>query len=59
MNPPSFQARPPQARQREVTVGRVDGNMAVIGAGLEAGQAVVVRGNEVLNDGDAVRVVTE
>lgn len=50
---------PPRVRQREVVIGRVDGDMAVIESGLEADQPVVVRGNEVLNDGDAVRVVTE
>jgi len=48
---------PPRARQREVTVGRVDGDMAVIESGLETDQPVVVRGNEVLGDGDAVRIV--
>ncbi|HKL51449.1 MAG TPA: efflux RND transporter periplasmic adaptor subunit [Wenzhouxiangellaceae bacterium] len=48
---------PPRVRQREVVIGRVDGDMAVIEAGLDAGQPVVVRGNEVLNDGDAVRIV--
>ena len=48
---------PPRARQREVAVGRVDGDMAVIESGLEPGQPVVVRGNEVINDGDTVRVV--
>ena len=51
------QAAPPRARQREVTVGRVDGDWAVIDSGLEAGHSVVVRGNEVLQDGDAVRIV--
>jgi RND family efflux transporter MFP subunit len=51
------QASPPVARQREVEVGRVDGDWAVIDSGLEAGQPVVVRGNEVLTDGDAVRIV--
>jgi len=50
---------PPRVRQREVTIGRVDGDRAVVESGLEADQAVVVRGNEVLNDGDAVRVVTD
>jgi len=48
---------PPRVRQREVTIGRVDGDRAVVESGLEADQAVVVRGNEVLNDGDAVRIV--
>jgi len=51
------ETRPATVRQREVTVGRVDGDMAVIESGLEAGQTVVVRGNEVLGDGDAVRIV--
>lgn len=50
---------PPRVRQREITIGRVDGDRAVVESGLESGQAVVVRGNEVLNDGDAVRVVTD
>ncbi|MGK7296646.1 MAG: efflux RND transporter periplasmic adaptor subunit [Candidatus Wenzhouxiangella sp. M2_3B_020] len=48
---------PPRVRQRQVTVGRVDGNRAVIESGLEPDSPVVVRGNEVLNDGDPVRVV--
>jgi len=48
---------PARVNQREITIGRVDGDMAVVESGLEAGQPVVVRGNEVLNDGDAVRVV--
>lgn len=51
------QTSPARVRQREVTVGRVDGDWAVIESGLEAGRAVVVRGNEVVQDGDAVRVV--
>jgi RND family efflux transporter MFP subunit len=50
---------PPKVRQREVVIGRVDGDMAVIESGLEAGQRVVVRGNEVLSDDDTVRVVSE
>ena len=48
---------PPRVRQREITIGRVDGDRAVVESGLEPDQAVVVRGNEVLNDGDAVRIV--
>lgn len=51
------QGTPPRARQREVSVGRVDGDWAVIDSGLDAEQAVVVRGNEVLQDGDAVRIL--
>lgn len=50
---------PARVRQRQITIGRVDGDTAVVESGLEPGQPVVVRGNEVLNDGDAVRVLTE
>jgi len=48
---------PPVARQREVTLGRVDGDRAVILSGLEPGAPVVVRGNETLVDGQPVRIV--
>lgn len=48
---------PPVARQREVRVGRVDGDRAVIASGLEAGLPVVTRGNELLVDGQPVRIV--
>jgi len=47
---------PPVARQREVRVGRVDGNRAVIESGLSPNEVVIVRGNEVLAEGQAVRV---
>jgi len=47
---------PPVARQREVRVGRVDGNRAVIESGLSPNEKVIVRGNEVLAEGQAVRV---
>jgi RND family efflux transporter MFP subunit len=50
-------ASPARARQREVSVGRIDGEWAVIEKGIIADQAVVVRGNELLRDGDAVRLV--
>jgi multidrug efflux pump subunit AcrA (membrane-fusion protein) len=50
---------PARVSQRGITIGRVDGDMAVVESGLEPGRPVVVRGNEVLTDGDAVRVVTE
>jgi RND family efflux transporter MFP subunit len=49
-------ASPPVARQREVAVGRVDGDRAVIESGLSPDQAVIVRGNEVLADGQPVRI---
>ena len=48
---------PPVARQREVTFGRVDGDRAVIASGLEPGLPVVTRGNELLVDGQPVRIV--
>lgn len=48
---------PPIARQRQVTLSRVDGNRAVIASGLEAGLPVVTRGNEALTDGQPVRIV--
>ncbi len=50
---------PPVARQRQVTVGRVDGDRAVIESGLSPDQAVVVRGNEVLTEGQPVRIVED
>lgn len=50
---------PPKVRQRQVVIGRAEGDMAVIESGLDAGQPVVVRGNEALNDDDIVRVVSE
>lgn len=50
-------ASPPIARQRQVTVSRIDGDRAVVESGISVEQSVVVRGNEVLADGDAVRIV--
>ena len=47
---------PPVARQREVQVGRVDGDRAVIESGLSPTERVIVRGNEVLAEGQPVRV---
>lgn len=46
-----------QARQRTVEVTRVDGETAVIASGLNPGEPVVIRGNEVLSDGQSVRVI--
>lgn len=48
---------PPVVRQREVTLGRVDGDRAVITSGLEPDLPVVIRGNELLVDGQSVRIV--
>ncbi|MGB0515144.1 MAG: hypothetical protein ACPGJE_09935 [Wenzhouxiangellaceae bacterium] len=50
---------PPVARQRRVTLGRVEGERAVILTGLESGMPVVVRGNEALIDGQPVRLVED
>lgn len=47
------------ARQRTVRVLRDDGTTALVGAGLEAGERVVVRGNEALQDGRAIVDATE
>lgn len=47
----------PLARELEVVVGDAVGDRIEIVDGLDATQAVIVRGNEVLNAGDAVRVV--
>ena len=35
----------------------VDGETAVIASGLNPGEPVVIRGNEVLSDGQSVRVI--
>jgi multidrug efflux pump subunit AcrA (membrane-fusion protein) len=44
--------------QLPVTTGLASqGNVAINGAGLQAGDLVIVRGNERLRDGQAVRVV--
>ncbi|NKI34887.1 efflux RND transporter periplasmic adaptor subunit [Wenzhouxiangella sp. XN79A] len=48
---------PPVARQRQVRLGRVEGDRAVIASGLETGLPVVIRGNELLTDGQPVRIV--
>jgi RND family efflux transporter MFP subunit len=47
------------ARQRTVRVIRESGGVALVGAGVRAGERVVVRGNEALQDGRAVVVATE
>lgn len=50
---------PPVARQRQITLGRVAGDKAVIASGLEADAPVVVRGNETLSDGQPVRILDQ
>ncbi len=50
---------PPVARQREVRIGRVEGDRAAVDSGLSSDERVIVRGNEVLVDGQPVRVVEE
>lgn len=47
------------ARQRTVTVLRDQGDMAAVTEGLQPGERVVVRGNEALRDGQAVRLVED
>ncbi len=48
----------PVVRQKAVEVGRVYGDTAVIVSGLDTLSPVVTRGNEVLTDGQAVRLVS-
>jgi len=48
---------PPRANQRQVQLVGVSGNSAEIVSGLAPDQPVVVRGNEVLTEGQAVRVI--
>jgi cobalt-zinc-cadmium efflux system membrane fusion protein len=45
------------AKVREVTVGPSDGKLIVVTSGLEAGEQVVISGQDNLSDGDAVRIV--
>ena len=45
------------AQEREVTVGPSDGKNIVITSGLEAGEQVVISGQDNISDGVAVRVV--
>ena len=53
-----FVVREDAAVQLPVTTGLASqGNVAINGAGLQAGDLVIVRGNERLRDGQAVRVV--
>ncbi|MCB1893975.1 MAG: efflux RND transporter periplasmic adaptor subunit [Zoogloeaceae bacterium] len=47
------------ARRREVRVGRTLGELIEVAEGLSAGQQVVIRGNERLREGQALRVVAE
>ncbi len=48
-----------RVEQREVTLGESVGQRFTVIRGLKAGERVVIRGNEQLNAGDTVRVVTE
>lgn len=45
------------ARRRQVQLGRDSGESVEVLDGVRAGEQVVVRGNEALSDGDAVRIV--
>ncbi len=48
---------PPSVRERRVEIGGAAGPLIEIRAGLEAGQRVILRGNETLRDGQNVRVL--
>lgn len=48
---------PPIVRRRPVSIGREGDGRVEIVAGLAADERVVIRGNETLNDGQAVRIV--
>lgn len=45
------------ASKRQVKLGKIMADEVVIESGLETGQQVVLRGNEVLSDGQQVRIV--
>jgi multidrug efflux pump subunit AcrA (membrane-fusion protein) len=49
----------PRAYPRDVGVGRALGETVEIVSGLDTAQPVVVRGNESLREGQAVRIVGE
>jgi len=51
--------RGPVAVQREVALGRSFGGWVEVRRGVEAGDRVVVRGNETLRDGQRLRIVGE
>ena len=48
-----------KAQKRKVTSGADNGEVLVISSGLKAGEKVIFRGQDYLDDGDSVRVVTE
>lgn len=50
---------PPTVSRKQVKLGRIMADTVAIKAGLEAGQQVVVRGNEVLSDGQPVRILKQ
>ncbi len=47
------------AKKIELKIARFVGNFAEVTAGLQAGDRVIVKGNEALRDGQAVRIVGE
>jgi RND family efflux transporter MFP subunit len=51
------EAESPVAQRRKVTLGQQGPHGVEVLSGLSVGEAVVVRGNEILRDGQAVRVV--
>ena len=48
-----------KASKRKVTSGADNGEVLVISTGLKVGEQVIFRGQDYLDDGDSVRVVTE
>lgn len=50
---------PARARQDEIDVAHIEGDRVAVAGGLEAGQPVVVRGNEVLSEDQPVRVTEQ
>jgi len=48
-----------RVERRDVVLGESVGQRFAVIRGLQAGERVVVRGNEQLSSGDAVRVISE
>lgn len=48
---------PPTASRKQVKIGRIMADKVEISAGLEPGQRVILRGNEVLSENQPVRII--
>ncbi len=53
-----FTAEDGKAVRREIRIGASQGNRVAVVSGLEAGQIVITKGNEGLNDGSAITIVS-